>query len=140
MAKRRTPGMISRNRSSRLAARGVDCNDKPVTLAPGRAKLSTRPAPIGSLATAKIIGMVDVACFAAAADLWRSSLCACESQYPAEIHDQIQSENVGIKSLGILDTFRRNVRHDAFYRHAASHTSIRVRHAPKHCVRRSSHR
>src|SRR5262245_45908531 len=59
------------------------------------------------------------------ADLWRSSLSACESQYPAEIHDQIQSENVGIKSLGILDTFRRNVRYDAFYRHAASHTSIR---------------
>jgi len=51
------------------------------------------------------------------ADPWRSSLCACESQYPAEIHDQIQSENVGIKSLGILDTFRRNVRYDAFYRH-----------------------
>src|SRR5262249_19754050 len=71
-------------------------------------------------------------------DLWRSSLSACESQYPAEIHDQIQSENVGIKSLGILDAFRRNVRYDAFYRHAASHTSIRLRHAPKHCVRRSA--
>jgi hypothetical protein len=46
-------------------------------------------------------------------------------RYPTEIHDHIQSENVGIKSLGILDMFRRNVRYDAFYRHAASHTSIR---------------
>jgi catechol 2,3-dioxygenase-like lactoylglutathione lyase family enzyme len=51
--------------------------------------------------------------------LWLSSFSACESQYPTEIHDQIQSENVGIKSLGILDVFRRNVRYDALYRHAA---------------------
>jgi hypothetical protein len=34
-------------------------------LPPGRARLETKPAPTGSFATAKTIGMVDVACFAA---------------------------------------------------------------------------
>ena len=38
----------------------------PVTLPPGRARLATRPLPTGSIATAKTIGMTDVACFAAA--------------------------------------------------------------------------
>ena len=37
-----------------------------MTLPPGRARLATRPAPTGSFATAKTIGMTDVACFAAA--------------------------------------------------------------------------
>ena len=39
--------------------------DKPVTLPPGRARLATRPVPSGSCASAKTIGMTDVACFAA---------------------------------------------------------------------------
>ena len=65
IAKRRTPGTTSRNSSNRLAAISVDWRDKPVTLPPGRAKLATRPLPIGSFAAANIIGMIDVACFAA---------------------------------------------------------------------------
>ena len=36
-----------------------------MTLPPGRARLATRPVPTGSAATAKTIGMTDVACFAA---------------------------------------------------------------------------
>jgi hypothetical protein len=47
---------------------------------------------------------------------------------PTEIHDQIQSKNVGVKSLGILDLVRCNIGHDALYRHAASQLYIRVRH------------
>ena len=43
----------------------VPCPDSPVTLPPGRAKLSTKPVPTGSPATAKTIGMTDVACLAA---------------------------------------------------------------------------
>ena len=38
---------------------------RPVTLPPGRARLATSPAPSGSPATAKTIGMVEVACLAA---------------------------------------------------------------------------
>jgi hypothetical protein len=52
------------------------------------------------------------------ADLWRRGLSSCESQYPTEIHDQIQSKNVDVKSLGILDTVRCNIGHDALYRPA----------------------
>jgi hypothetical protein len=44
---------------------------------------------------------------------------------PTVIHDQIQSENVGVKSLGIHDMVRRNVGYDALYRHAASQLHIR---------------
>jgi hypothetical protein len=33
-----------------------------VTLPPGRAKLATKPIPTGSFASAKTIGMIDVAC------------------------------------------------------------------------------
>ena len=36
-----------------------------MTLPPGRARLATKPLPTGSPATAKTIGMADVACFAA---------------------------------------------------------------------------
>ena len=36
-----------------------------MTLPPGRARLATMPVPSGSAATAKTIGMTDVACFAA---------------------------------------------------------------------------
>ena len=38
-----------------------------MTLPPGRARLSIRPVPSGSIATANTIGMTDVACFAAGA-------------------------------------------------------------------------
>ena len=48
-----------------LAGRSVCWIDRPVTLPPGRARLATRPVPTGSPASAKTIGMTDVACFAA---------------------------------------------------------------------------
>jgi hypothetical protein len=35
---------------------------KPVTLPPGRAKLATKPLPIGSATIAKTMGMVRVCC------------------------------------------------------------------------------
>jgi hypothetical protein len=41
------------------------------------------------------------------------------SQYPTEIHDQIQSENVGVKARHPRHV-RCNIGHDALYRHAAS--------------------
>ena len=66
IANRRRPGTTSRKSSSRLPARSVGWSDRPVTLPPGRARLATRPLPTGSPATAKTIGMTDVACFAAA--------------------------------------------------------------------------
>jgi hypothetical protein len=40
-------------------------SDRPVTLAPGRARFAIRPAPTGSDCAANTIGMVLVACFAA---------------------------------------------------------------------------
>ena len=47
--------------SSRLPARSVATVDNPVTLPPGRARLVTRLFAIGSPATAKTIGITDVA-------------------------------------------------------------------------------
>src|SRR5262249_48440923 len=43
--------------------------DRPVTFPPGRAKLETRPSPIGSLVIAKTIGISEVTCFAATAEV-----------------------------------------------------------------------
>ncbi len=58
-------GRTSRKSSSRLPARSVAWFDSPVTLPPGRDRLATRPVATGSPATAKTIGMTDVACLAA---------------------------------------------------------------------------
>jgi hypothetical protein len=41
--------------------------EKPVTFPPGRARLCTKPVPIGSATATMTIGMVDVARFAAKA-------------------------------------------------------------------------
>src|SRR5262245_7278962 len=65
IANRRRPGTTSRKSSSRLPARSIIWTDRPVTLPPGRARLATRPVPTGSAADAIMIGMTDVACFAA---------------------------------------------------------------------------
>src|SRR5262249_26382184 len=46
-----------------------DWDDRPVTFPPGRAKLETRPSPIGSLVIAKTIGISEVTCFAATAEV-----------------------------------------------------------------------
>jgi len=45
----------------------VVCSDRPVTFAPGRGRLATRPLPTGSPARGNTIGIADVACFAASA-------------------------------------------------------------------------
>ena len=66
IANRRSVGTTARNSSIRLAAISVVCSDRPVTLAPGRAELATRPLPTGSPVSANTIGMTDVAFFAAA--------------------------------------------------------------------------
>src|SRR2546430_8372247 len=63
IANRRRPGTTSRKSSSRLPTTSADPIDSPVTLPPGRAKLATSPLSTGSTATAKTIGMTDVACF-----------------------------------------------------------------------------
>jgi hypothetical protein len=44
-----------------------DCNESPVALPPGRARLANTPAPTGSEAMAKTIGIVCEAFFAAMA-------------------------------------------------------------------------
>ena len=64
-ANRRSLGTTSRNSSNRLPASSVCWTDRPVTLPPGRARLTTRPVLTGSPATANTIGMTDVARFAA---------------------------------------------------------------------------
>src|SRR5262249_55295464 len=66
-ATRRSPGTTSRMSSSRLPASSGCWIDRPVTLPPGRANEATRPAPTGSPATAKTIGIVAVARCAAGA-------------------------------------------------------------------------
>ena len=59
------PGRTSRKSSSRLPARSTPWFDNPVTLPPGRDRLATRPPPTGSFASAKTMGMTDVACLSA---------------------------------------------------------------------------
>jgi hypothetical protein len=51
-------GTISRKSSSRLPERSGDWTDRPVTLPPGRRRLTTNPLPTGSDAVAKTIGTV----------------------------------------------------------------------------------
>src|SRR5215467_2136648 len=63
IANRRSRGTTSRKSSTRLPARSDCWVDWPVTLPPGCARLATRPPPTGSSATAKTMGMTDVACF-----------------------------------------------------------------------------
>src|SRR5262245_59531175 len=62
IANRRRAGTTSRKSSSRLPARSLCWSDRPVTLPPGRARLTTRPVLTGSPAPARTIGMT---CFAA---------------------------------------------------------------------------
>jgi hypothetical protein len=50
-----------------LAVISSDCNERPVALPPGRARLANKPAPTGSEAMAKTIGIVCDAFFAAIA-------------------------------------------------------------------------
>src|SRR5262249_23475838 len=52
----------------RLAPRSVAWLDRPVRLPPGRARLATRPVATGSPGSAKTIGIIVVACFAAKID------------------------------------------------------------------------
>src|SRR5215471_9707272 len=62
---RRNPGANWRRNSISLPGVSADCADMPVTLPPGRLKLSTKPEPTGSELAANTIGIVVVACFAA---------------------------------------------------------------------------
>src|SRR5262249_561548 len=68
IANRRRPGTASRRISTRLAPRSVAWLDRPVRLPPGRARLATRPVATGSPGSAKTIGIIVVACFAAKID------------------------------------------------------------------------
>ena len=52
--------------SSHLPIIAKSTYEKPVMLRPGRARLSTKPCPSGSLTTENTIGIVLVACFNAA--------------------------------------------------------------------------
>src|SRR5260370_20071954 len=67
IANRRRPGTVSRRIWRRLVARSVPWLDTPVMFEPGRARLSTRPVATGSPGSAKTIGTLFVACFAARA-------------------------------------------------------------------------
>jgi hypothetical protein len=62
---RATPGARSRSSPSRFGSIRFVNKVTPVTLPPGRLKLSTRPALTGSPPTPNTIGMVAVAAFAA---------------------------------------------------------------------------
>src|SRR5262249_1352679 len=68
-ANRRRLGMTSPRSSMRLPVISKDWDDRSVTFPPGRAKLETRPSPIGSLVIAKTIGISEVTCFAATAEV-----------------------------------------------------------------------
>src|SRR5262245_48498737 len=61
-ATRVTPGAICLSSSSHFPPMLNSQIMKPVALPPGRAKLSTKPAPTGSLVSVNTIGMVRVAC------------------------------------------------------------------------------
>ena len=61
-ATRFTPGATSLSNSSHFALIPYSNCVKPVTLPPGRARLSTKPAPTGSGTFANTIGTVRVAC------------------------------------------------------------------------------
>src|SRR5438128_2407518 len=54
-------GTNSHSSSSRLGVSWLTMLPKPVTLPPGRARLATRPNPMGSLTKANTIGIVEVA-------------------------------------------------------------------------------
>src|SRR5262245_60057481 len=62
IATRATRGATPLSSSSHLPAIVGSVKMKPVTLPPGRAKLATKPLPIGSATIAKTIGMVRVCC------------------------------------------------------------------------------
>jgi hypothetical protein len=57
-----TRGAISLSNSSHFPATAYSKAVKPVAFPPGRAKVSTYPAPTGSATAAKTIGMMRVAC------------------------------------------------------------------------------
>ncbi len=61
-AARVTPGAICLSSSSHFPLRLYSNDMKPVALPPGRARLSTKPAPTGSATTGNTIGTVRVAC------------------------------------------------------------------------------
>ena len=61
-AARVTPGAICLSSSSHFPLMPYSNTVKPVTLPPGRARLSTKPAPTGSATLANTIGTVRVAC------------------------------------------------------------------------------
>src|SRR5260370_10910235 len=68
IANRLSWGTTSRKSSIRLPARLTAWSDSPVTLPPGLARLATKPLATGSIATAKTMGMTDVACGDSATD------------------------------------------------------------------------
>ena len=61
-ATRVTPGAISLSSSSHFPLKPYSNDIKPVALPPGRARLSTKPAPTGSGTIVNTIGTVRVAC------------------------------------------------------------------------------
>ena len=61
-AARVTPGAICLSSSSHFPLKLYSNCMKPVALPPGRARLSTKPAPTGSATIANTIGTVRVAC------------------------------------------------------------------------------
>ena len=61
-AARVTPGAICLSSSSHFALKLYSNSIKPVALPPGRARLSTKPAPTGSGTITNTIGTVRVAC------------------------------------------------------------------------------
>ena len=61
-AARVTPGAVSLSSSNHFPPMLYSVLMKPVALPPGRARLSTNPAPTGSPAIGKTIGTVRVAC------------------------------------------------------------------------------
>ena len=65
-ATRITPGAISLSSSSHLPLSPYSNRLNPVTLPPGRARLSTKPAPTGSMIVTNMIGTVRVVCCNAA--------------------------------------------------------------------------
>src|SRR5438876_11941215 len=62
---RRIRARMSRD-SSHLPTIEASLSMNPVTLPPGRGKLATKPEPTGSVALAKMMGMVRVCCSSAA--------------------------------------------------------------------------
>ena len=100
---RTAPGTSSCRRPNCFATSSPMKKLIPVALPPGRPRLGTRPSPTGSSGTAKTMGIVEAADFAASTvemppPVAITATCRRTSRPPALVRDQAGSRPIGIRS------------------------------------------